>query len=74
MPASKKKQDYNNQYVKDNYSRIAVFVPKEWRPELETMAKSQGLSLNAYIKQAIAAKMAEDVQRIKGENTPENTD
>ena len=74
MPASKKKQDYNNKYAKEHYSRIAVLVPPEWKPVINERAHAAGLSVNAWVNRAIAARIAQETTGQQQENAQENTD
>lgn len=53
-------------WQKNNYSRIPLDVPKEHHEYLKGVAKSQGLSLNGFIKQAIDEKC----ERLNGDNLP----
>lgn len=46
-----------NEYNKKNYERVSVMLPAGEREKVRTAAKSQGLSLNAYIIEAIREKM-----------------
>lgn len=43
-----------------HYDRIALSVPKGDREKIKAYAESAGLSLNAFIKLAIAEKMERD--------------
>lgn len=45
---------YQNEYNKKNYDRITVMVPKGEHDKLKDIAKSEGMSVNAYIRTAIA--------------------
>lgn len=58
MPASKKKQDYNNKYQKEHYARLVVLVPPDWKAEVNACARAVGLSVNAWVNRAIAAQIA----------------
>lgn len=44
---------YNNQYAKDNYDRISVFVPKGTREKWKAIAAERGQSLNTLVVEAV---------------------
>ena len=44
---------YNNEYNKQSYDRINLMTTKGKKSEWNEKAKSAGLSLNAYITQAV---------------------
>jgi predicted HicB family RNase H-like nuclease len=58
--AKKHKQNYDNQFNRDNYDRLAVFVPKGEREKIKAFASARGESLNAYINRAIKLAMEAD--------------
>ena len=47
------KQAHDNQYIRDNFDRIEIVVPKGYREELKAIATSKGMSLSELIKAAI---------------------
>ena len=49
-----------NKYIKENYDRINVNMPKGRKEEVKAHADTQGESLNAFINRAIAETMARD--------------
>ena len=49
-----------NKYVKENYDRINVNMPKGRKETVKAHADSQGESLNAFINRAITETMARD--------------
>jgi len=54
MPnSSKAKIEANNRYTVKAYDRLAVFVPKGRRSEIQALAAAQGKSLNQYVVDAI---------------------
>ena len=69
MEAEKKKSRYNqkkNQYVQEfirkNYGQIMIRLPKEGeitREKVAEMAEAKGMSMNAFIIDAIRAKIRE---------------
>lgn len=42
---------------KKNYDRVYLTVPKGMKQEIEEVAKAQGMSMRAYILEAINEKM-----------------
>ena len=44
-------------WQKENYSRIPLDVSKEYHEQLKEVANNCGMSLNGFIKQAIAEKL-----------------
>lgn len=63
MPTSKAQQRATAKYVKLNYDRIEVKVPKGRKAELQAHAEQRGESLNGFIGRAID----EQIIRDKGE-------
>ena len=60
MTVSKAQQKAVNKYVKENYDRINVTMPKGKKEEIQVHASRHGLSVTAYINAAIDEKMAKD--------------
>lgn len=60
MTVSKAQQKAVNKYVKENYDRINVTMPKGKKEEIQAQASRHGLSVNQYINAAIDEKMARD--------------
>ena len=52
-----------NKYVKENYDRINVNMPKGRKEAVKSHAESQGESLNAFINRAILETMARDTTK-----------
>ncbi|WP_298483090.1 hypothetical protein [uncultured Ruminococcus sp.] len=65
-PTSKAQQKAVHKYVKSNYDRIELTVPKGKKEQIKAAAESSGKSLNGYINEAIDEKM-----RAEHEGTPE---
>lgn len=57
---SKAQQRAVQKYVKTNYDRVMLTMPKGKREEIRICADAKGMSLNAYIMQAIDEKMQKD--------------
>lgn len=66
MTVPKSNQKAVNKYVKNNYDRINVTLPKGKRAEIQSYADAMGMSTNAYIIQAIETRMKQDESFIKG--------
>ena len=60
MAVSKAQQKAVNKYVKENYDRINVTMPKGKKEEIQACASRHCLSVTAYINAAIDEKMARD--------------
>ena len=58
MAVSKANQRAVNKYVKANYDRINVTMPKGKKDAIQAAAEAQGQSVNAYINTAIDGRMA----------------
>ncbi|MGM9521276.1 MAG: ABC transporter ATP-binding protein [Oscillospiraceae bacterium] len=57
MPVSKANQRAVNKYVKNNYDRINVTMPKGKKDIIQAHAAAQGESVNGFINEAIDEKM-----------------
>lgn len=60
MAVSKAQQASVNKYVKTNYDRINVTMPKGKREVLKAHAEAQGESVNRFINRAIDETMERD--------------
>lgn len=49
-----------NKYAEKNYERIALVVKKGEKEKIRAAAEQHGMSLNAYIAEAIQEKMSRD--------------
>lgn len=63
MAISKAQQKAVNKYVKENYDRINVNMPKGKKETVQAHATRHGLSVNAFINTAIDEKMERDNTR-----------
>ena len=54
---SKAQQAAVNKYVKNNYDRINVTLPKGRKEEIQQAADARGESVNTYIRTAIDRRM-----------------
>lgn len=60
MPTSKAQQKATAKYVRENYDRIEVKVPKGRKDEIRAHAEAQGESLNGFIGRAIDETIERD--------------
>lgn len=60
MAVSKSQQKAVHKYVKANYDRMELTVPKGRKELIKAHAEAQGQSVNAYINAAIDEKMAQE--------------
>ena len=62
MTVSKAQQKAVNKYVRENYDRINVNMPKGKKEKIQALAANLGISVNAYINTAIDEKMAKETK------------
>ena len=67
MAVSKAQQRAVHKYVKDNYDRIELTVPKGRKAELKALADSRGQSVNAFVNEAIDAAVTGSVAQPDGD-------
>ncbi|MBR1781249.1 MAG: Arc family DNA-binding protein [Oscillospiraceae bacterium] len=60
MPVSKAQQRAVNKYMKENYDRVNLTMPKGRKEEIQAHAQAQGESVNSFINRAIEETMARD--------------
>lgn len=60
MPVSKAQQKAVNKYVKDNYDRTLVTMPKGQKDVIKAHAESRGESVNGFINRAISETIDRD--------------
>jgi len=60
MPVPKANQRAVNKYVKNNYDRINVTMPKGKKETIQSHAKTQGESVNGFINRAIDNQISQD--------------
>ena len=60
MAVSKAQQKAVNKYVKENYDRVNVNMPKGQKDIAKAHAEGRGESLNAFINRAINETMERD--------------
>lgn len=57
MTVSKAQQKAVNKYMKENYDRVNLTVPKGDKEKIAIAAAAAGQSVNAFINEAIKEKM-----------------
>ena len=65
-PASKAQQKAVNKYMKKNYDRVNLVMPKGSKDDFRTYAEKNGESLNGFINRAIDEAMERDGQADRG--------
>lgn len=67
MAMSKKdKTAYKNNFNKENYVRIGLYVDPELKDQIKAHADQMGESLNGFIKRAINETMERDNKKESG--------
>ena len=59
-PTSKAQQKAVNKYIKGNYDRLNVTVPKGQKATIEAAAEAAGESVNMYTQKALLTRMGLD--------------
>lgn len=59
-PASKAQQKAVNKYMKENYDRVNLTMPKGKKAEIQAYAAKKNESVNAFINRAVDELMARD--------------
>lgn len=60
MTVPKSNQRAVNKYVKNNYDRLGIIVPKGKKETIKSHAESRGESVNGFINRAIDNQMEVD--------------
>ena len=60
MAVSKAQQKAVNKYMKENYDRVNLTVPKGKKDAIKAHAESRGESVNSFINRAIDETMQRD--------------
>ena len=74
VKVSKAQQKAVNKYVRNNYDRINVTLPKGRRDQLKEHARAKNESVNGFILRAIDETISRDLAMKEGEphdSTPE---
>lgn len=67
MAVSKAQQRAVHKYIKDNYDRMELTVPKGRKAEIKAIAESRGQSVNAFVNEAIDAALTGSVAQTGGD-------
>ena len=67
MAVSKAQQRAVHKYIKDNYDRMELTVPKGRKAEIKAIAESCGQSVNAFVNEAIDAALTGSVAQPDGD-------
>ena len=67
MPASKAQLRATNKYMKANYDRVNLTLPKGRKAELQAHASDRGESVNGFINRAIDEAIMRDNTYKEGE-------
>ena len=65
MATTKASQRAVNKYMKENYDRINLTMPKGKKEKIQAHSVRHGLSVTAYINAAIDEKMTKDNTEMK---------
>ena len=60
MPTTKAGQKAVNKYMRENYDRVNLTMPKGRKDEVKAHADTRGESLNAFINRAIDSQIQRD--------------
>lgn len=60
MATTKAQQKAVHKYVKKNYDRLEITMPKGKKDEIKTHAERQGESVNGFVTRAICETMERD--------------
>ena len=63
MALTEKRKESMYKYARENLKRVPLDVQKETYEKITAAAKSAGMSVNGYIKQAITEKMENDEKK-----------
>lgn len=70
-PASKAQQKAVNKYIKGNYDRLNIMIPKGRKTAIEAHAKSKGESVNGLVNALLRADMGLTEEEWKKPTTEE---
>lgn len=65
MPVSKAQQKAVHKYIKANYDRQEITMPKGKKEAVKAHAESQGESVNAFINRAIDETIERDNDKVQ---------
>lgn len=61
--SQQEKTDYKRKYNEEKYERIGLYLFPDEKKEWKEMAKSNGMSLNEFIKMCVNEKISHDKGR-----------
>ncbi len=65
MPVSKSQQRAVNKYVRENYDKLLLTMPKGRKAEIQAHAQAQGESVNGFINRAVSEAIERDQAKQK---------
>ena len=65
MPVSDAQKRATTKYVRNNYDRHVLTMPKDRKPTLQAHAAAMGESLNAFVNRAIEEALERDKSKNK---------
>lgn len=74
MTIRKSQQRAVNKYIANNYDRINLTVPKGRKEQIQTAAKSKGMSVNEFINDLIDKALLSDAGGCGISDTSDSTD
>lgn len=60
MPVSKAQQKAVNKYVRENYDKLLLTMPKGRKAEIQAYAQTKGESVNSFINRSISETIERD--------------
>lgn len=60
MAYNENKRQYNIQYMKEHYKRVSLFMTPEKHEQIKKAAAQSGISVNAYINNALDKLLSEE--------------
>ena len=57
MPVNKSQQKAVNKYIRNNYDRLNICIPKGQKSTIEAAASALGESVNTYTQRALLARL-----------------
>ena len=57
---SNKSTEYKNKFNAEKYDSLRIVVPKGKKSVIESVARSQGDSINGYVKKAVKGQIKND--------------
>ena len=68
MPASEARLRANKKYANAHYDSIRIDFPKGDKERIQTAASAQGMSVSAYIRNAVLQRLEADTQSPLSQN------